>query len=99
MNYQLRPGIVFTKICGQYLLIPDRAAAEACPHILRLNVISAALIENIQKEYPMEKIYQVYEILSRKSAEESHERIDRLADDLCRQGFLIEVPGDADAEG
>lgn len=94
MNYRLRQGIVFTKICGQYLLIPNRKASETCPHIKPLSIISAAMIENIQKGYPMEKIYQIYEVLSRKTKEESCKRIDQLAEELCKHGFLEKVAGD-----
>ena len=92
MTYELRPGIVYTKICGEYLLIPNRKAAETCPSIRHLNILGAVLIETIVDKKPMEKAYRVYEILSRKTTEEAHAKIDPLIEDLVREGFLIEVP-------
>lgn len=89
MTYELRQGIVFTRICGEYLLIPDRKASEICPSVKRLSILGAALIENIQKKDPIEKIYRVYEILGKKTPEEAKEKIDKMVFDLVQEGFLV----------
>ena len=90
MTYELRPGIVFTRICGEYMLIPSRQASDACPSLKRLGLIGAALIETIMKKEPLEKVCKAYEILGNKSPEEAREKVLKMIDGLIRQGFLIE---------
>ena len=89
MTYELRQGVVLTKICGEYLLIPDRQASEKCPSAKRLSIIGAALIENIQKKDPIEKICRVYEILGKKSPEEAKAKIYKMLSDLIKEGFIV----------
>ena len=91
MTYELRKGIVFTKICGEYLLIPNRQASELSPAMKRLNLIGAALIETIIKKEPLEKVCRAYEILGRKTPEEAQEKIDQMIESLCHDNFLIKI--------
>ena len=90
MAYELRPGIVFTNICGEYLLIPNRQASEQCRTIKRLSLIGAALIETLKKKEPIEKVGKVYEILGKKSPEEATQKIMELAEKLYQEGYLVE---------
>ena len=94
MRYVLRPGMVRTQICGVYLLIPDREAAESCPHIQRMNLIMASTVEFIEKGEPYEKAYVISEILQKKSKEEAQAYIDTMCANLCDKGFLIRVEDD-----
>lgn len=91
MTYELRPGIVLTKICGEYMLIPSRQASESCPSLKRLGLIGASLIETINKKEPLDKVCKAYEILGNKTPEEAREKIRKMVDDLLREGFLIET--------
>lgn len=89
MYYVLRPGVVKTKICGVFLLIPDRKASEICPRIQRLNLITALTLEVLEKREPIENAYRNYTYLSRKTMDEAKEKIDGILDDLCKKGYLI----------
>ena len=91
MRYKTRPGVVLTKICGSLLLIPTRAASEACPHILRLSFISAICWEMIGNGKPIDDIYRVYAILSKKPPEDVHSVVDGILGDLSARGYLITV--------
>lgn len=95
MRYKVRPGIVRAQICGVYLLIPDRAASEACPYIRRINLLLSAAVEVIEKGQPIEKIYTIYRILTKRPEEEIRQKVDRQLADLCDKGFLIRVEDEA----
>ena len=94
MRYQIRPGIVRTQICGAYYLIPTRKAADDCPSIMRLSIFTASAWELLEKDREQD-IYRVYEILTKKTAEESRAHVDKLLADLCARGYLIEAEDDA----
>ena len=89
MKYKPRPGIVMTKICGTHFLIPTRPASVYCPHVLRLSFLTTVCWEMLAHEKSMEEIYNIYRILSRRTPEESQDRVDRLFSDLYSKGFLI----------
>ena len=95
MHYIVRPGIVRAKICGVYLLIPDRAASEVCPYVQRISLLVSAAVEVIEKGQPVENIYTIYRILTKKPEEEVRAKVDGLLADLCGKGFLIRVEDDA----
>ncbi len=95
MRYQIRPGIVRTQICGAYYLIPTRKAAEDCPSIMRLSIFTASIWELMEKEREQD-IYRLYEVLTKKTAEESKEYVEKQLADLCAKGYLIEVEDGAD---
>ena len=91
MTYELRPGVICTKVCDTYLLIPNREASEHCVGVQRVGLIAAAAVENIEKRQPVENIYKIYSILSKKPDDEVHEKIDGMLEDLCEKGYLIRV--------
>ena len=92
MKYKPRPGIVKTKLCDQYVLIPTRAAFSECNSILPLPKLWAATWDAIATDYPLEKSVKFHMILTRKPEEEVRKSIDDFCKALCRNGFLIEVP-------
>ena len=99
MAYELRSGIVFTNICGEYLLIPNRQASEQCRTIKRLNLIGAALIETVIKKEPIEKVEKVYEILGKKTPEEAAQKVIEMAEKLYQEGYLVESTESRDDAG
>ncbi len=95
MRYKVRPGVVRAQICGAYLLIPDREASEACPYVQRINLLLSAAVEVLEKGQPMENIYTMYRILTKRPEEEIRQKVDRQLADLCDKGFLIRVEDEA----
>lgn len=93
MCYKLRPGVVTSKICGVYLLIPTRAVSEFCPGVQRVSLLLYAALELLERGEPMEKIYKMYEILTKQSPDAVKARVDGLLLDLYNKGFLIVTEG------
>lgn len=89
MNYRVRPGVVLTKICGVYLLIPTRAAAEHCPQIIRLSIPLLILWQGIDKGMPFERFSPIFQEMMRKSESEADEVVDRCVQKLVEGGYLI----------
>lgn len=68
MNYVCRPGIVLTKICGQWLLIPTREASEHCPNVIHLSLPSVFVWRMIEKRKSREDIDKAIAILTHKDS-------------------------------
>lgn len=89
IKYKPRPGIVKVRICGENLLVPTREASEACPRVIRLNLMAAALWTELEKGNGADKICRFFEILSKKPKEEVEEQIEKVLRDLYENGYLI----------
>ena len=89
MRYAARPGIICTKICNTQLLVLTRKASETCPHIMRLNLLSAILWETIEKDKPMEQAFRAFQILLKKPDDEIEERMEQILEQFLRNGFII----------
>lgn len=94
MKYQYRPGIVRTHICGECLLIPTREASEACPEIIRLPLLGAAVLEVIEKGKDLSVITGAFRKLTGKPAADIDRRISEFLEDLCEKGYLIRTGDD-----
>ncbi len=90
MNYQQRPGIVLTKLCDMHVLIPSRAAYDACRTIRPLTKLWAITWEQLGREDAEERIMTIHRILTRKPDEEIRANLDAFLRDLASKGFLIE---------
>ena len=95
MNYKPCPGIVCAQLCGMNVLIPSRAANAHCTTILPLSLIGSIIWTGIEKDYPIEKVLEVYHIFSKKPDEELIEKIDEFCKKLVDKGFA--TPKDAPA--
>ncbi|MBO4562905.1 MAG: hypothetical protein J5772_04755 [Clostridia bacterium] len=91
MYYKLRDGIVQTKICGVFMLIPTRRASEYCPHIQKVGLLLYAAIELLERGEPMEKVYRMYSILTKKPDDEVHKMVHDQLEELCAKGFLVKT--------
>lgn len=91
MKYKPRPGIVMVRICGENLLVPTREASEACPHVILLPLMAAALWEELEKGRDAERLSLVFQKLSKKPKEEVDRRIEALLVDLKEKGYVLKV--------
>ena len=94
MKYILHPGIVRAKICGQYLLIPDRMASEEGIGILKLNLMTYTLFEAIERGDTLENLYKINQILTKKPMDYIVDKFDKLINGFCEKGYLIAVEED-----
>lgn len=95
MKYVLRPGIIRVKVCGVFLLVPNRAASESCPQIRRIGLLGSALIDKLESDESLDTLYEAYRIIKKTSAEEARKAVDDLLASLVDAGYLIaaEVEG------
>lgn len=91
MKYKVRPGIVRADICGAHLLIPNREASEACPHVMSISLLTAGLWEGLSKSNSTENIYKLYKILLNKPDEEIRQIVDKQLLKLYEKGFLLQA--------
>ena len=92
MKYTPTPGVVMTKICGQNVLIPTRAAYDRCKSVQILPTFLAGTYEMIQKGNSMEEILKIHRIFKRKKTDEQIlSEIEDFCETLCAKGFLIRV--------
>ncbi len=89
MKYKVRPGIILTEICGTYLLIPTREASEYCPSVIRISPLMVGIWKTIADDKPVENVYKVMQILTKKPDDEVKEFVDAKLDDLYEKGLLI----------
>ena len=94
MKYKQRPGIVMTRICGDYYLIPTRSASEDVSCCVRLNLFSSIVWAAIGKEMPLERAYNTIHLISKQPEEQIREKAEKLMADFCEKGFLIETEGE-----
>ncbi len=95
MKYKYRPGIVRVHICGECMLIPTREASETCPEIIRLPLLSAAVLEEIEKGRDLSIISNSFQKLTRRPASDIDSRIQNILEALCEKGYLIRTEDDA----
>ena len=90
MKYTATPGIVQTKICGQTVLIPTRAAYDRCKSVQILPLLWAGTYSSICSGAPIDQILAVHRIFKRKKTdEEILAEIEDFCEKLCAKGFLI----------
>ncbi len=55
-QYKLRPGVVLTEVCGEYLLIATKEAKAFCPFVTQINEQAAAFWRILEKANTAPKI-------------------------------------------
>ncbi len=92
MQYQTRPGVVLTPICGEYLLVSAKGAREYCPYVTQLNESSAFLWRQLCEGKSAEELKQAvaeeYEI---EDPEELGAAIDGFLSQMLEAGYLLEI--------
>lgn len=97
MRYRTRPGVVLTKICDVSVLIPSRAAYEACRSIQRLPPLWAATWSLLEKGDREETILRLHRILTKRSEEEIRGGLEKFCTEMAQKGYLIPLEEKEDA--
>jgi hypothetical protein len=71
------------------VLIPSRAASEACHKVLPLTISGTMVWAGIENNYPIEKVLTGLHIFSKKPDQELIEKIDQFCEKLREQGFVV----------
>ncbi len=90
-KYKTRPGVIKEKICGSYLLIPDRKASEYCRHVRQLGLLGSVTWNFVNENRPFDDLYKVYRILTKETDDQIKNRIDHFLEQLAQEGFLIKM--------
>ena len=91
MSYSCRPGLVLTKICGLWLIIPTREAYEYCPEAVRMSLPAVFVWGLLQKHAPREKMLRVLQILTHKEDEEVSEMLQSMLDSFLSRNMILAV--------
>lgn len=94
MKYVCRPGIVLTKICGQWLLVPTRKASESCPNIIKLTLPAVIIWKMMEKEKTEEDMQRALAILTHKDRDNSEMFVRNIVETFVERGLLIPCEGD-----
>lgn len=89
-QFETRPGVVLTQICGEYMLLAAKAAREHCPYMTQLTESSAFLWRELEKGTAPEEleraVLEEYEIEDPASAREA---IRIFMEEMLQRGYLL----------
>ena len=89
MRYVCRDGIVLTKICNIWLLIPTRKASEEAPLLMPLSFPALIVWTILQRGQPIEDSYRALSILTHKSTEELREPVDEILQMFLKKNLIL----------
>ena len=95
LKYKPRPGVVLTKMCGVYFLIPLRCVTEVCKGIQPISLIWMMFWRIVEQGKPLEIFVNGYQVISRKSEQEILAEIESKCEEFCEQGYMIRVSDEA----
>ena len=99
MKYRAVEGIVSTTIFGKPVLIPSRRAMDRCNTIQVLSYRWAFTWNMLEQEKPLELILKMNRMFCREPDEVILEQIRAFEADLCKKGFLVELPEQEEQDG
>ena len=89
MNYQIRPGVVLTEVCGEFLLLATLDASQYCPYVYQINETAAffwhLLEQGLAEDQMVEKIAAEYDVPEK----EAHRDLRQFMNALMAQGYLL----------
>lgn len=89
MKDQIRPGVVLTEVCGEYLLLATLDASRYCPYVYQINETAAffwrLLEQQFTEEQIAEKAAEEYEV----PVETVRSDVRQFIDTLLAQGYLL----------
>lgn len=91
MKYSLRPGVVLTQICDEYLIVSAKEARQYCPSVIQINETGAYIWKMLEEG--MDTNEMVMSILSEFELEEDADIYGMLNDyinTLKENGYIIE---------
>lgn len=89
MKYQIRPGVVLSEVCGEYLLLATMDAGRNCPIVYQINETAAFFWRLLERNLTMDEI--VAEAAKEYDAPAELLRLDveKFAENLLENGYLL----------
>lgn len=92
MEYQVRKGIVLTKICDEYLLVAAKEARKYCPAVIQINETAAKIWELIRANKNTDEIIDYFsEMYEVDNSEEMVSKVTDFIRTMHDRGYLLEV--------
>ena len=88
--YQVRSGIVLTQICGQNVLIAEKALKNSCPYVTVINETSAYLWDLLKERCSLEKLNKAVQKAYAVSENETIAEIKTFIAQMKELGYLEE---------
>ncbi len=89
-NYKIRPGVVLTEICGEYILVSMSKAKEDRPYVMQVNESSAFIWKHMSEWINLKKLVKLisneYEI---EDTEEVTTTVDNFLTQMTELGYLL----------
>lgn len=89
MSNQIRPGVILTEVCGEFLLLATLEASRHCPYVYQINETAAffwrLLEEGMTEEQMADRIAEEYDV----SAGEAKRDLRQFMDALMANGYLL----------
>lgn len=89
-RYRIKPGIVLTSICGEYLLVSAKAMRQEVPYLTQVNESSGFLLRLLEKGATLAELEQAvqeeYEIADRAEAQAV---IETFVQQMLSSGYLL----------
>ena len=89
MKYEMRKGVVLTRVCGQNILVATRAAWDKCPYTLTLSALRGAFWQGLSLGMTEDEIIE--ELLTKTRIRETalRKQFHAFLDDMVQKGCLI----------
>lgn len=91
MKYTCRPGVILTRICGEWLLIPTREASQYSPCIMRLTFPAMLAWRILKKNRSEEDICRALQIFFHCGEEEARWRTEAMLMSFEERNLIIPV--------
>lgn len=90
MKYQIRPGVVLSEVCGEYLLLATMEASRYCPYVYQINETAAFFCHLLKKPLTVDEIVTIaveeYEV----APDILRNDVKQLLRNLLEKGYLLE---------
>ena len=92
MAYKKRPGIEMIQVCGQNMLVAERAVWEDLPRVRPVSKTWAVCWTLMKDEQTSDDAIRSFAVLFHKTEEEVRGRFGEVFRKLFEEGYLIEAP-------
>lgn len=89
MKYQIRPGVVLAKACGEYLLLATLEACQHCPYVYQINETAAFLWKLLEQQLTEEEIVAEVAAVYEAPEEAVCRDFRQFVNDLQEKGYLL----------
>ena len=97
MNYKPRPGVVMIRVCGVFLLVPTRAASQACPNVRQITPgagIIWTLFQDNEPDEAAKRFLDFQQKMSKKPIEVLRDKLERFCEGLYEGGYMVRTDED-----